>query len=39
MTVETLAGIMRPGLEIKKGKVTEVSVDMGQPSFDRAIFP
>jgi len=39
MTVETLAGIMRPGLKIKKGKVTEVSVDMGQPSFDRADIP
>lgn len=39
MTVETLAGIMKPRLNIQKGKVTEVTVDMGKPSFDRVNIP
>ncbi len=39
MTVETLAGIMRPRLIIKKSKVTEVSVDMGKPLFERESIP
>lgn len=39
MTVETLAGMMKPHLIIKDSKVTEVSVDMGQPSFDRESIP
>jgi len=39
MTVETLAGIMKPRLTINGDKVTEVSVDMGKPSFDREHIP
>lgn len=39
MTVETLAGIMKPRLIIKDGEVTDVSVDMGKPSFDRESIP
>ena len=39
MTVETLAGIIRPKLLIKDGAVTDVTVDMGQPVFDRASIP
>ena len=39
MTVETLAGIIRPKLIIEDGKVTDVCVDMGQPLFDRADIP
>lgn len=32
-TIETLAGIMKPTLHIKNGKVEQVTVDMGKPSF------
>lgn len=32
-TVETLAGIMKPSLSIKDGKVELVTIDMGKPSF------
>ena len=39
MTVETLAGIIRPKLIIEHGKVADVCVDMGCPSFDRASIP
>jgi diaminopimelate epimerase len=39
MTVETLAGIIRPKLIIEDGKVADVCVDMGQPLFDRADVP
>ncbi len=39
MTVETLAGIIRPRLIIENGKVADVCVDMGVPSFDRASIP
>ena len=39
MTVETLAGIIRPGLCVKDGQVESVSVDMGRPSFERALIP
>lgn len=39
MTVETLAGIIRPVMIIEDGKVTGVRVDMGSPSFDRASIP
>ena len=39
MTVETLAGIMKPGLIIENGIVRDVCVDMGKPSFDRASIP
>ncbi len=39
MTVETLAGVMRPRLIIQNGMVTDVCVDMGMPAFDRASIP
>ncbi len=39
MTVETLAGIIRPKLIIENGKVKDVCVDMGCPSFDRVSIP
>ncbi len=39
MTVETLAGIIRPKLCLDGGIVSGVSVDMGVPSFDRADIP
>lgn len=39
MSVETLAGIIRPKLIMEQGKVSGVSVDMGVPSFDRASIP
>ncbi|MDD5016624.1 MAG: diaminopimelate epimerase [Eubacteriales bacterium] len=39
MTVETLAGIIRPRLTLEDGKVSDVSVDMGKPSYDRASIP
>jgi diaminopimelate epimerase len=39
MTVETLAGIIRPKLIIEGGQVADVCVDMGRPSFDRASIP
>ena len=39
MMVETLAGIIRPKLVIENGKVADVCVDMGRPSFDRASIP
>lgn len=39
MTVETLAGIMKPGLIIENGVVKDVCVDMGKPAFDRASIP
>ncbi len=39
MTVETLAGIIRPKLVVEDGKVKDVCVDMGKPSFDRASIP
>ncbi len=39
MTVETLAGVMRPHLKSEGGSVTEVTVDMGKPQFDRACLP
>jgi diaminopimelate epimerase len=39
MTVETLAGIIRPRLIIEDGKVADVCVDMGQPMFDRKSIP
>ena len=39
MTVETLAGIIRPKLLINDGAVTGVTVDMGEPAFDRASIP
>ncbi len=39
MTVETLAGIMKPGLIIENGMVTDVCVDMGKPAFDRSAIP
>lgn len=39
MTVETLAGTIRPKLLIEDGKVADVCVDMGRPLFDRASIP
>lgn len=39
MTVETLAGVMVPRLKLAEGKVTEVTVDMGIPYFERARIP
>lgn len=39
MTVETLAGIMKPRLILRKGKVIDVSVDMGKPVFERKSIP
>ena len=39
MSVETLAGIIKPKLCIEDGVVTGVSVDMGVPSFERADIP
>jgi diaminopimelate epimerase len=39
MTVETLAGVMRPRLIIQNGMVADVCVDMGMPAFDRASIP
>lgn len=39
MTVETLAGIIRPGLIETDGVVTQIGVDMGKPDFDRAAIP
>lgn len=39
MTVETLAGIMKPGLTIEDGEVVGISVDMGKPHFDRESIP
>ncbi len=39
ITVETLAGIIRPKLCVTDGKVTNVSVDMGYPLFERKDIP
>lgn len=39
MTVETLAGIIRPKLNMENGKISDVSVDMGLPVFGRAGIP
>lgn len=39
MTVETLAGVMTPRLNIKDGRVADVTVDMGRPGFERAAIP
>ena len=39
LTVETLAGVMRPKLTVKDGKVLSVTVDMGKPGLERAVIP
>lgn len=39
MTVETLAGFIRPELKLVNGHVSAVKVDMGQPVLDRARIP
>ncbi|MBT3320125.1 MAG: diaminopimelate epimerase [Clostridia bacterium] len=39
MTVETLAGIIKPKLTLQNGKVSGITVDMGKPSFERADIP
>lgn len=33
-TVETLAGVMQPTIVVENGKVTKVTVDMGEPDFN-----
>ncbi|MBZ4652780.1 MAG: DapF [Peptococcaceae bacterium] len=38
-TVETLAGVMLPRLVLRDGKVTAVTVDMGEPSLEREKVP
>lgn len=38
-TVETLAGILKPKLFKRNGKITEVEVDMGEPKFLRKDIP
>ncbi len=37
--VETLAGIVRPRLRVRGGKVTQVRVDMGEPRLARSAIP
>jgi diaminopimelate epimerase len=39
MTVETLAGVMKPKLVAENGVVTDVCVDMGAPAFGRESIP
>jgi len=39
MSVCTLAGIMRPGLEMENGQVSGVRVDMGKPVFENERIP
>lgn len=39
LSVETLAGIVRPRLYVQDGIVTGVRVDMGKPSFERRDIP
>lgn len=38
-TVETLAGIMTPRLLLQDGRVTAVTVDMGEPRLERSLVP
>jgi diaminopimelate epimerase len=37
ITLETLSGIKELRLAVKEGKVEEVTVDMGQPSFEKPV--
>ena len=39
LTIETLAGIIKPKLLFENGKVTAVRVDMGEPKLKRALIP
>jgi diaminopimelate epimerase len=39
LAVETLAGIIRPKLRIRSGKVQSVTVDMGPPRLERSEIP
>lgn len=39
ITVETRAGIMKPELKFKQGKIWGVRVDMGEPLFTRGAVP
>ena len=39
MTVQTMAGVMVPRLKLEANKVTEITVDMGKPGFERALMP
>ena len=38
-TVETLAGIVKPELDVVDGIVETVTIDMGEPSFERHMIP
>ncbi|UCH36819.1 MAG: diaminopimelate epimerase [Armatimonadota bacterium] len=39
LEIETLAGIIRPQLQIRSGKVQAIKVDMGQPRLERREIP
>jgi len=39
LSVETLAGVMRPKLTVDGKKVLSVTVDMGKPGLDRSVIP
>jgi diaminopimelate epimerase len=39
LAIETLAGIIRPKLRIRSGKVQSVTVDMGPPRLERSEIP
>ncbi|HUT73219.1 MAG TPA: diaminopimelate epimerase [Armatimonadota bacterium] len=39
LEIETLAGIIRPRLQLRAGKVTAVTVDMGVPRLERKEIP
>lgn len=39
MSVETLAGVMRPALSVNGGKVISVTVNMGKPGLERSMIP
>lgn len=37
--VETLAGIIKPSLTVENGRVTSITVDMGEPRLERGAVP
>ena len=39
LTIETLAGIIKPKLLFENGKITAVCVDMGEPRLKRGEIP
>lgn len=39
LAIETLAGIIRPKLQVRSGKVRSVTVDMGPPRLERSEIP